>query len=45
MTVTLYNLGGCVSGEGGGGGGGGGGGFLDISTAECVVETFTLHLI
>ena len=23
--------------------GGGGGGFLDISTAECVVETFTLH--
>ena len=26
---------------GGGGGGGGGGGFLDISTVECVVETFT----
>ena len=25
MTVTLYNLGVCVSGEGGGGGGGGGG--------------------
>ena len=22
---------------------GGGGGFLDISTAGCVVETFTLH--
>ena len=39
MTVTLYNLGVCGSGEGGGGGCG----FLDISTAECVVETFTLH--
>ena len=26
-----------------GGGGGVGGGFLDISTTECVVETFTLH--
>ena len=24
-------------------GSGGGGGFFDISTAECVVETFTLH--
>ena len=34
MTVTLYNLGVCV------GGGGWGWGFLDISTAECVVETF-----
>ena len=42
MTVTLYYLGVCVSGEWGGGGGGGGG-FLDISTAECVYETFTLH--
>ena len=41
MTVTLYYLGVCVS--GGGGGGGGGGGLPDISTAECVVETFTLH--
>ena len=36
MTVTLYYLGVCVSGEGGG--------VLDISTAECVVETFTPHL-
>ena len=26
-----------------GGGGGGGGGVLVISTAECVVETFTIH--
>ena len=33
----------CVGEMGGGGGGGGGGGFLDISTAEDVVETFTLH--
>ena len=40
MTVTLYYLGVCVSGERWGGGGGG---FLDISTAECVYETFTLH--
>ena len=38
--VTLYYLGVCVTGERGGGGGGG---FLDISTAECVYETFTLH--
>ena len=40
MTVTLYYLEVCVSREGGGGGGGG---FLDISMAECLVETFTLH--
>ena len=39
MTVTLYYLGVCVSGEGVGGEWG----FLDISTAECVVETFTLN--
>ena len=38
MTVTLYYLGVCVSGEGVGWG------FLDMSTAECVVETFTLHI-
>ena len=37
MTVTVYNLGVCGSGEGGGGS------FVDISTAEYVVETFTLH--
>ena len=36
MTETMYYLGVCVS-------GGRGWGFLDISTAECVVETFTLH--
>ena len=41
MTVTLYYLGVCVLEEVCGGGGGGG--FFDISTAECVVETFTLH--
>ena len=41
MTVTLYYLGVCVSGERGRGGGS----FLDISTAECVYETFTLHFI
>ena len=35
MTVTLYYLGVCVSGEGGD--------FLDISTVECVVETLVLH--
>ena len=37
MTVTLYYLGMCVRGKGGG--------FLDISTAECVYETFTLHYL
>ena len=37
MTVYLYYLGVCVLGEGGGGSG-----FLVISTAECVVETFTM---
>ena len=38
MTVTLYNLGVCGSGVVGGGCG-----FLDISTAECVVET-SIHV-
>ena len=37
MTVTENYLGVCVLAEGGGGG------FLNISTSECVVETFTLH--
>ena len=37
MTVTLYNLGVIVC------RGKGEWGFLDISMAECVVETFTLH--
>ena len=41
MTITLYYIGVCVSGEGKGVGGGGG--LLDISTAEYVVGTFTLH--
>ena len=35
MTVTLYYLGVCVLGERGG--------VLHISTADCVVEKFTLH--
>ena len=45
MTVTVNYLGVCVLGESvcvcvwGGGGGG----VLDISTTECVVETFTLR--
>ena len=38
-----YYLGVCVIGEVCVCGGGGGGGFLDILTAECVAETFTLH--
>ena len=36
MTVYPYYLGVCVLGEEGGW-------VLDISTAECVVEIFTLH--
>ena len=37
MTVTLYYLVGCVLGKGVG--------FVDISTAECVVDTFTsIHI-
>ena len=40
MTVYLYYLGVCVLGEGEGGGG-----FLVLSTAECVVETFTVESI
>ena len=38
MTVTMCYLSVCVSREGGWG-------FLDISTAECVVETFVIHFI
>ena len=42
MTVTLYYLGVCVSGERGGGGRWG---LLDISTAECVVKLLhSIHL-
>ena len=33
----------CVGRREGGGGGGGGEGFRNLSTAECVVETFTLR--
>ena len=42
MTVTLYYIGVCLSGDSGCECGGELG-FFDISTAEFVVESFTLH--